>query len=220
MSLCENNCNYIGYNTETKQSICDCQAKNKIDLASEIANNSQKLSDPFSSEEGSKKGTNVLTLKCTNNLFSKDGLIGNISSYIISASMIYFLVSILLFLKCGYPLLIKQMKEIVQSKKPGKNKNQITNKKNLSQKNHSKTKKDKKKLNAPPKKLNHKKGKSLDWKGNIILTIENGNIKEFFDNGQLMFKGKYLNGKKWNGIIYNYNGIEKSKIINGKGDLR
>ena len=35
-----------------------------------------------------------------------------------------------------------------------------------------------------------------------------------------MFKGKYLNGKKWNGIIYNYNGIEKSKIINGKGDLR
>ena len=65
-----------------------------------------------------------------------------------------------------------------------------------------------------------KNGKGYDCKGNIILTIENGNIKEFFDNGQLMFKGKYLNGKKWNGIIYNYNGIEKSKIINGKGDLR
>ena len=47
--------------------------------------------------------------------------------------MIYFLLSILLFLKCGYPLLVKKIKEIDQSKKANNNKNQIqrtTNKKN------------------------------------------------------------------------------------------
>ena len=49
MSLCENNCDYSGYSSENKQSICNCQAKNKIDLVSEIVNNSQKLSNAFSS---------------------------------------------------------------------------------------------------------------------------------------------------------------------------
>ena len=36
LSLCENNCEYIGYNTDNKQSSCDCAIKNKMDLISEI----------------------------------------------------------------------------------------------------------------------------------------------------------------------------------------
>ena len=160
-----------------------------MDLISEIIENPNKLSNNFDSEEStsSSSSSNIISIKCTKALFSKDGLVSNISSYVISASMIYFLLSILLFLKCGYPLLIKQMKEIVQSKKPGKNKNQITNKKNLTQRNHSKTKKDKKKLNAPPKKLNNKKGKSLDLSNNIdskskfiFNNINNNNFDNIF----------------------------------------
>ena len=34
--LCEDNCIYIGYNSNTKQSICKCNVKNKLDLISEI----------------------------------------------------------------------------------------------------------------------------------------------------------------------------------------
>ena len=90
MSLCENNCIYENNNSEDKQSVSNCQAKNKIDLVSDIVNNSQKSANTFSSEEDSNKATNILTLKCTDSLFTKDGLISNISSYVISASMIYF----------------------------------------------------------------------------------------------------------------------------------
>ena len=104
MSLCENNCIYENNNSEDKQSVSNCQAKNKIDLVSDIVNNSQKSANTFSSEEDSNKATNILTLKCTDSLFTKDGLISNISSCVISASMIYFLVSILLFIKRGYPI--------------------------------------------------------------------------------------------------------------------
>ena len=95
MSLCENNCNYNGYNADDKQSICDCQVKNKIDLISEIVNNTQKLSNSFSSEESSSGNSNIITMKCTKVLFSKDGLINNISSYVLSVSMVYFLLSII-----------------------------------------------------------------------------------------------------------------------------
>ena len=48
-----------------------------------------------------------------------------------------------------------------------------------------------------------KNGKGYDYKGNTILTIENGNIKEFYENGQLMFIGEYINGRKWKGKKYN-----------------
>ena len=106
MSLCENNCIYENNNSEDKQSVSNCQAKNKIDLVSDIVNNSQKSANTFSSEEDSNKATNILTLKCTDSLLTKDGLISNISSCVISASMIYFLVSILLFIKRGYPILV------------------------------------------------------------------------------------------------------------------
>ncbi len=75
MSLCEFNCTYTGYNSELKQFICDCKVKNKIDLVSEIDNTNHKLSETFSIEEKNKKGTNVLTLKCTNSLFSKNDLL-------------------------------------------------------------------------------------------------------------------------------------------------
>ena len=42
MSLCENNCIYENNNSEDKQSVSNCQAKNRIDLVSDIVNNSQK----------------------------------------------------------------------------------------------------------------------------------------------------------------------------------
>ena len=38
LSLCENNCNYNGYNKDSKQSSCDCEVKNKIDSITSISN--------------------------------------------------------------------------------------------------------------------------------------------------------------------------------------
>ena len=149
MSLCENNCNYNGYNTEDKQSICDCKVKNKIDLVSEIVNNTQKLSDSFSPEESSSGGSNIITMKCTKTLFTKEGLVNNISSYVLSVSMIYFLLSILLFIKCGYRLLINDINQIISSKKETKAQDHIRKKITNND-------------NAPPKKKVFKAEKNLE----------------------------------------------------------
>ena len=53
LSLCENNCNYTGYNEENKQSTCDCNIKNKMDTMSEIMDNPVQLANNFASGEGS-----------------------------------------------------------------------------------------------------------------------------------------------------------------------
>jgi len=82
LSLCENKCNYIRYEAKTKQSSCNCTAKNKIDLLSEIIN-PDKLSNNFNSTESLLSTSNIIIMKCVKNLFSKDGLKNNISSYIL-----------------------------------------------------------------------------------------------------------------------------------------
>ena len=35
---------------------------------------------------------------------------------------------------------------------------------------------------------------------------KNGKAKEYYFNGILYYEGEYLNGNKWNGKGYNYNG--------------
>ena len=52
-------------------------------------------------------------------------------------------------------------------------------------------------------------GKAYDENGNIIYELINGNgmVKEFIDNGNLLFEGEYLNGKRnGKGKEYYYDG--------------
>ena len=72
-SLCENKCNYTGYDKEMKQSSCNCNIKNKMDLISEIVDNPDKLSNNIDSNSNSQ--STIITMKCTKVLFTKDGLI-------------------------------------------------------------------------------------------------------------------------------------------------
>ena len=46
---------------------------------------------------------------------------------------------------------------------------------------------------------------------------KNGKAKEYYKNGNIQFEGEYLNGKRWNGISYNYNGEKEYEIKNGNG---
>ena len=40
----------------------------------------------------------------------------------------------------------------------------------------------------------------------------NGKGEEYYNNGNLLFKGEYLNGKRWNGIGYDIFGYEEFEI--------
>ena len=212
LSLCENNCNYTGYDSDNKQSSCDCNVKNKMDLISEIIENPNKLSNNFEEDETSSTASNIISIKCTKALFSKEGLKNNISSYILLIFIGHFLFSIILFMKCGYPLLNNNINEILQERekkqkniqknnqKKNSTKNQITKEGTLRKKKINKTG-NKKKNNFPPKK-------------NASINLINNNYN--------FIKGKINNKKR--SIINNKNinnrNNNKNNIMNKQQSLR
>ena len=123
------NCNYTGYNKDNKQSSCDCNVKNKIDLISDIIDNPNKLSNSFETDKNNPNSgsSNIITIKCTKALFSKDGLINNISSYILLFFIGQFILSIVLFIKCGFHLLKNDIDNILKEKEKNRKKNNINN---------------------------------------------------------------------------------------------
>ena len=208
LSLCEKNCVYKGYDKEKNQSSCECAVKNKMELISEIFENPDKLSDFPNNETISGSGsTNIITIKCTKELFSKEGLKSNISSYILFIFIFDFLLSIVLFMKCGYKLLENDISEIISEKE-----RQI--KKVEKQKTNGVNKKTKKKIkkkiaqNFPPKKnrvLNVRKSLSINNFSNFNKNNNTELIKDGFgkmisttiDNNQKKKKKK----KKENNIM-------------------
>ena len=88
-----------------------------MDYISEILSKPIELSNNFSTEDSSNSLTsNIITIKCTKSLFSKEGLKSNISSYIILIFIFHFILSILFFLKCGYRLLVNDINNIIREK--------------------------------------------------------------------------------------------------------
>ena len=170
LSLCELNCSYINYDIETKKSYCNCLIKNRMDLISEIVNNSNKLAINFTTESDDSSLLN--TMKCMNELLSKDGLKYNIASYIMIFIFFYFLLSILFFIKCGYSNIEELIENIIDILK--------NNKQTIYQKTNNRNKKPKKKLKKnsilnykyPPKrntKFNPINHLNLDKNKNIEL---------------------------------------------------
>ena len=178
LSLCENNCDYNGYNIDNKQSSCECVIKNKMDYISDIIDEPNKLSNNFEINETSSSfgSSNIITMKCTKALFSKDGLINNISSYILFIFIFIFLLSILLYIKCGNHLLEEDMMKIVNSKK-NTNKTQIKNnrKKSSNIKRNNKNKNSKGMINFPPKKEKNKSFKLINNNINSINFFKDNN---------------------------------------------
>ena len=61
---------------------------------------------------------------------------------------------------------------------------------------------------------------------NIILyeiknnKLENGEGKNFFDNGKIEFEGEFKNGEKWDGKGYDIKGNLIYQLINGNGNIK
>ena len=98
-----------------------------MDTISELLNKPIELSNNFGTEEStsSSGSSNIVSIKCTKALFSKDALKNNISSYILLIFIAHLLLSIILFMKCGYPLLVNDINAIIKEKE--KIKKQMTN---------------------------------------------------------------------------------------------
>ena len=111
MSLCEKNCTYKSYNSFTKKVNCECKLKFKISFFEDIYIDKDKLLDKF---VNIKSTTNILIIKCYKILFSKNGIIFNIGSYILLSFIFISIIQSFLFYFKGYNSLSDRIKRIVQ----------------------------------------------------------------------------------------------------------
>ena len=225
LSLCENNCNYTGYDTNNKQSTCDCNIKNKMDLISDIIENPNKLSNNFDTNDGSSNSgsSNIISIKCTKALFSAEGLKNNIPSYILLIFIAHFLLSIILFIKCGYPILIQIINKILNEKEKIHKQNKIKMQVLINNiNNKGKTKKNiinRKKNHVPPKKykikvlnnMNFIKGSKNKSSSGFILGSSGVNKKKINLN-KTKEKSKRNTLKTQNDIANNNNNKKKIKL--------
>ena len=179
-SLCELNCNFSGYNEDTKKAICECETKTKIGLISDIINNENVLSNDFS---GDNSASNVITMKCAHTLFTKEGLITNIGNYLLVFTFLFFLVSAIIFYKCGYAIIQNNITDILEFKKKKKKNIDIFSKTNKIKKYKHK-KLTKKNFVSNPKK---RKSKQIKIEKQIKNNHHNSSSKLEFKNTNIIF---------------------------------
>ena len=149
-----------------------------MELISDIIQNPNKLSNNFNLDDSSSSTSSIVTIKCTKALFSKEGLKNNISSYILIIFIFVFLVCLILFLKCGYPLLNNDINDIIKEKEKLDNFNNNIIKTTSINKNYrrKKSKAKTKRKSFPPKKYNFKFVNNLNFGKNVKLNLVNKNI--------------------------------------------
>ena len=192
MSLCENNCEYYGYDSKTKNVICKCEIKTSQLLISEVDNNPNLLSNNFLGKSSSNPGT----MKCYYTLFTIDGISKNNESYILMFIIILYMILSILFYKCGYPTICDEIIEIKEQTEKIINTNETVDKKM-------------KKIKKIKKKLKNKKILKVksNEKINAILVDSNNNFKSF---------SKFESQKKkiLNNLENNYQNKENSVSFN------
>ena len=180
LSLCENNCTYNGYNTGTKKALCECETKLKINAIEDIINDDNILLNDF---KGKNNTLNINTIKCINTLFSKNGLLKNIGSYLLLINFAFFSIISIIFGKCGYQIIDQEIKEIISSKNGFKGRSKRKHKTNIldSKKITKKFVRSKKKKNtvAEPNKKKIKKFSAIDIpkeRSHSKIELKNTNI--------------------------------------------
>ena len=164
LSLCEGSCTFNGYDTNTKKVLCECETKPKISNISDIVNDGNILLVDFNTEN---TNPNIDAMKCINKLFSKEGLLTNVGSYLLIFTLIFFTISTFIFYKCGHMIIEDNINRIIGSRHINKirtdfkkSKGRNSCKKLSTKKNKRKTIKAKNESN-PIKKKDAKKKKSI-----------------------------------------------------------
>jgi len=180
LSLCEGSCTFYGYDTYTKKALCECETKPKITNISDIVNDGNILLVDFNTES---TNSNLGAMKCVDTLFSKEGLLTNIGSYLLIFTFVFFTISTFVFYKCGYQIIEDNINRIIGSKhinkiktdfKKGKSRNSC--KKLSMKKNKRKSIKAKNESN-PIKKKDAKKKKSIYKLDQNIVSSSNVRLK-------------------------------------------
>ena len=121
LSLCENSCNYINYNTSSKKSVCLCEVKSKIYSISEINEDKESLSQNFNLNDSPTSSSNLNLMKCIDTLFSKYGLLKNLENYILIIMTFIYAGSSVPYFRYGSDSLRRDIKKILDNKLKNEN---------------------------------------------------------------------------------------------------
>ena len=112
MSVCEENCDFTEYNTESKKAICSCYTKIIFPLISEIKVDKEKL---FSNFKDIRNIGNFKMLSCIKLFLNKNNLIKNAANYMLVILLILNIFSIFIFNFYDYNFIKKFLIDIKKS---------------------------------------------------------------------------------------------------------
>ena len=112
-SLCEENCEYIGYDILTKLVQCNCDIKDSSTMISDIKIDKSKLYNFMSID----KLANFDVLKCVNLIIQKEYLIANIGFFAFIPSFFCYFLAVILFYKEDFKALKNTINNFVSTKK-------------------------------------------------------------------------------------------------------
>ena len=233
LSLCETNCQLVGYDNINKYVFCDCEIKNEITISEDVFIDKEKL---LSSFVDLKSKMNLGVMKCSRILFTKDGLIKNIGSYIILFSILFYIVSVVVFIMKEYNLLINQINNIIKSnfnyfkyfgKKTCNDKNNLNNSKKYKMTESIYGKEKMKKMKriktfnvsiTPLKKNKNKKMINSNSDCNVFKIPENINLSSIVSPKAVRSRKKYKKKLRINNAKTNLN-LNLSFLINNVNEL-
>ena len=100
LSLCESDCEYLGYEKEAKKAKCECTMKNQINLDNNPID-IKKIYQKFLEYSF----INIDIIKCYYLLFNKENIISNIGNYVLLFIIFTSIIELLIFCLKGKQLL-------------------------------------------------------------------------------------------------------------------
>ena len=201
MSLCERNCNYKGYDMDSKNAKCDCEIVAE-DTNSDTVSESESDDDEnfFNNFINITSISNIEVLNCYKNIFTKDGLIKNCGSYIILTITLIYVISLLYFIVKGYNNFIDKINIIIKNNHDEKIPNNLKlTKVKVKIKSRIKT------IYFPPKKkFNRKNDKKSKKLTSIESNTSKNNLNSKMQHSKTTIHIERLNKKKLTGKEVNH----------------
>ena len=110
MALCEENCELIEYNYEKEKSKCSCDIKTSIPDNYEIKFNKNEF---FKSFKDINNIINLNVMKCYKVVFRIKGLIRNYGFFIMNSIIIFYFISLLIFITVSNDKMKKEVNKII-----------------------------------------------------------------------------------------------------------
>ena len=127
MSLCEDNCDLIDYNSETKKAICNCNVKATISLSKAVLDKDQFFKNFIDLESIA----NFDVVKCYKLIFTKR-IKNNIGNFILAFIICIHIILLIVFLAKGYKSFMSQVNIIINGTKKRRESTKKEKKENIS----------------------------------------------------------------------------------------